>query len=97
MAVTAAQMKATRKYREKAYDRIEIQPKKGAKERYQREAEKRGISLTQFIIDCVEREITAPNAETIGAIEEVEEMIQTGTGEHFEGETAVFFDSILEG
>ena len=32
-----------------------------------------------------------PNAETQAAIDEVDEMIRTGKGEHFEGSTADFF------
>lgn len=38
----------------------------------------------------------APNAETIEAIEEVEEMIRTGTGEHFAGSTSDFFATLAE-
>lgn len=36
-----------------------------------------------------------PNAKTLAAIEEVNEMIQTGKGEHFDGETADFFAQLL--
>ena len=32
-----------------------------------------------------------PNARTLAAIDEVDEMIRTGKGEHFEGSTADFF------
>lgn len=32
-----------------------------------------------------------PNAKTQAAIDEVDEMIRTGKGEHFEGSTADFF------
>lgn len=32
-----------------------------------------------------------PNARTLVAIDEVDEMIRTGKGEHFEGSTADFF------
>lgn len=54
---TAAQNKATQKYLKKAYDDVRIRPKKGEKERWQREADKRGKSLNQFVIDSVEKEI----------------------------------------
>lgn len=37
-----------------------------------------------------------PNAETIEAIEEVENMIRTGAGEHFAGSTSDFFAAIAE-
>ena len=32
-----------------------------------------------------------PNAETIAAMEEVDEMIRTGSGQHFKGTAAEFF------
>ena len=32
-----------------------------------------------------------PNAETIAAMEEVDEMIRTGAGQHFSGSTEDFF------
>ena len=36
-------------------------------------------------------DVETPNAKTLAAIEEVENMIETGTGEHFEGSTDDFF------
>ena len=36
-----------------------------------------------------------PNAETREAMEEVDRMIATGSGEHFAGPTADFFQQIL--
>lgn len=38
-----------------------------------------------------------PNAETIASMEEVKEMIRTGSGEHWQGSTADLFASILAG
>lgn len=38
-----------------------------------------------------------PNAETLAAFAEVEEMRRTGTGQHFGGSTEDFFKMILEG
>ena len=35
--------------------------------------------------------VETPNAKTLAAIEEVENMIETGKGEHFEGSTDDFF------
>lgn len=35
--------------------------------------------------------VETPNAKTLAAIEEVENMIETGKGEHFEGATDDFF------
>ncbi len=37
-----------------------------------------------------------PNTETIEAINEVQTMIASGTGEHFEGSTADFFAMLEE-
>lgn len=37
-----------------------------------------------------------PNAETLEAIAEVENMIRTGAGEHFSGSTDDFFASLAE-
>ena len=37
-----------------------------------------------------------PNAETLEAFAEVDEMKRTGTGQHFSGTTKELFDSILE-
>ena len=36
-----------------------------------------------------------PNAETIEALEEVEEMIKTGSGQHFQGTAEDFTDMLL--
>ena len=36
-----------------------------------------------------------PNKETIEAIEEINNMIKEGTGEHFEGKTADFLNGLL--
>ena len=38
-----------------------------------------------------------PNADTLASMEEIEEMIRTGGGEHFTGSTADLFASILAG
>lgn len=75
--LSEARKKANKKYIAEKTDDIRLRVKKGTKERYQKEAETRGISMTKFIIDCVEREITAPSAETISAIEEAEKMIES--------------------
>lgn len=37
-----------------------------------------------------------PNSETLEAMAEVQTMIQTGTGEHFDGTTADFLAMIAE-
>ena len=38
-----------------------------------------------------------PNAETLEAMGEVENMISAGSGEHFTGSTADFFKMLAEG
>ncbi len=47
-------MKATRKYRAKAYDRIELQVPKGTRDRWRALAEQEGKSLTAYIVSRVE-------------------------------------------
>jgi len=37
-----------------------------------------------------------PNPETIAAVAETDEMIRTGSGQHFEGSTEELFAQILE-
>ena len=37
-----------------------------------------------------------PNATTLAAMAETDEMIRTGSGQHFEGTTEEFFSQILE-
>lgn len=49
-----AQMRATRKYRAKAYDRIELQVPKGTRDRWRALAEQEGKSLTAYIVSRVE-------------------------------------------
>ncbi len=38
-----------------------------------------------------------PNAETVAAMAETDEMIRTGGGQHFEGTTEELFAQIIEG
>ena len=54
MAVSKAQQRATAKYVKENYDRIEVKPIKGSKERWKTAADMEGKSLQQFIIDTVE-------------------------------------------
>ena len=54
MAVSKAQQRATAKYVKENYDRIEVKPEKGTKDRWRAAAENEGKSLQQFIIDTVE-------------------------------------------
>ena len=61
MAVSKAQQKATAKYVKEHYDRIEVKPEKGAKERWKAAADSEGKSLQQFIIDTVEAVLAEQN------------------------------------
>lgn len=42
-----------------------------------------------------DNEPNAEEAETLEAVQEVNQMIADGTGEHFEGSTADFLDQLL--
>lgn len=54
MPYSEAQKKATMKYKSKAYDRLELQLKKGMKEEYRAQAAARGLSLNAYIISLLE-------------------------------------------
>ena len=62
MAYSEAQGRATRKYREKAYDRIEVQAPKGSREVYRSQAAARGLSLNAYIIGLLEADKAALDA-----------------------------------
>lgn len=57
MAYSEAQKRATIKYRDKAYERISIDVKKGQKEIYKAQAEKKGMSLAAYIQYLIERDM----------------------------------------
>ena len=57
MAYTEAQKRASIKYMTEKTDDIRLRVKAGLKDKYREEAEKRGMSMTQFIVSCVEKEI----------------------------------------
>lgn len=52
-----AQKRAIQKYRAANTADISMTIPKTVKEHYKEEAEKRGLSLTKFICDCVDKEI----------------------------------------
>ncbi len=52
--VSEAQGRATRKYRAKAYDRIEVTVPKGTRDRWRALAEEEGKSLNAYIVSRVE-------------------------------------------
>ena len=47
--------------------------------------------LQGLLADVPTDQEDTPNAETIAAMQEVDEMIRTGTGQHFQGSAAEFF------
>lgn len=49
-----AQKRATRKYRDKAYDRVEVTVPKGTRDRWRALAEQEGKSLNAYIVSRVE-------------------------------------------
>ena len=57
MTYTEAQKKASIKYMAEKTDDIRLRVPKGTKERYKKAAEARGMSMTQFILAAVEKEI----------------------------------------
>lgn len=57
MAYTEAQKRASIKYLNEKTDDIRLRVKAGLKEKYQAEAKKRGMSMTKFIVNCVEKEL----------------------------------------
>ena len=55
----------------------------------------RGDHVNTVLREAMEQYVSeTPNAETIAAMEEVDEMIRTGSGQHFEGSAEAFFDML---
>ena len=57
MAYSEAQKNATLRYKAKAYDRINLDVKKGLREQYKAQAAKRGLSLNAYIIQLIEKDM----------------------------------------
>ena len=104
-----ARTRANNKWNAKAYDRVNLILKKEAsptKEEIQAAADANGESLNGYIVEAIRQRLESvpkesagqedeiPNAETQAAIEEVEEMIKTGKGQHFKGSTVDFFSKL---
>ena len=58
MTTTKASQKAVNKYIKNNYDRVNLTIPKGKKDEYRKIAKSKGISLNQFIIDCIEANIS---------------------------------------
>lgn len=57
MAYSEAHKRATMKYKEKTYERIVVDVKKGLRDVYKAQAEKRGMSLAAYIQYLIERDM----------------------------------------
>ena len=57
MAYTEAHKRATMKYKKKAYDRIELQVKKGKKDELKEHANSKGESLNGFINRAIDETV----------------------------------------
>ncbi len=62
MAYTEAQKRAIIKYISEKTDDIWLRVPKGLKEKYRMETEKRGTSMTQFIISAIDEKIKREEA-----------------------------------
>ena len=62
MPVSEAHKRASRKYNEKAYDRIELKVRKGEKANLQTHAESRGESLNGFVNRAIKETIERDNS-----------------------------------
>ncbi len=70
-----AQMRANQRYREKAYDQINITVPKGTRDRWKAQAKAEGKSLAAFIVSHIEG--TSPD---LSAITEIAATAQTEQG-----------------
>lgn len=64
MAYSEAQKRASRKYNENNYKRINMYLAPEDKERWQKEADSQGVSLSEFIKQCVNANIVEDKAVT---------------------------------
>ena len=62
--VTKAHMQASRRYNEKAYDRIELKVPKGRKAELQEHAQQRGESLNGFVNRAIDTVVEMDTADT---------------------------------
>jgi len=61
MPISKAQLKATQKYQEKAYERITLRVKTGQKTIYEQQAKSKGMSLNSYIVSLLERDRAEEN------------------------------------
>ena len=63
MAISEAQKRAVRKYKESNYDRIELSVPKGEKGKIKAHAESKGESLNQFVNKAIDQRIEREGKE----------------------------------
>lgn len=57
MAYSEAQKRATLKYRDKAYERMEILVKRGMKDELKAHAAKQGLSFNAYVLHLIEKDM----------------------------------------
>ena len=92
MPISEAKKRSNAAYNRRQ-DNIMLRPSKEDGARIRKAAADAGKSVQRYCLDILLRSVPdeVPNAETQAAIDEVDSMIRTGEGEHFEGSTADFF------
>lgn len=96
MAVSDAHKRASVKYNA-SKDNIMLRPSKEDGARIRKAAADAGKSVQRYCLDILLKSVPdeVPNAETQAAIDEVNNMVRTGKGEHFSGTTEELFKKIL--
>lgn len=65
MAVTKAQMEATKRFEDKKYDKVLLRMPKGKKEEIKAYAETCGHSLNSFVNEAIEEKMQKPASDKI--------------------------------
>lgn len=65
MAVTKAQMEATKRFEDKKYDKVLLRMPKGKKEEIKAYAEKYGYSLNSFVNEAIKEKMQKPASDKI--------------------------------
>ena len=60
MAVTKAQMEATKRFEDKKYDKVLLRMSKGKKDEIKAYAEEQGYSLNSFINEAIDEKMKKP-------------------------------------
>lgn len=97
MAVSEAHKKASVKYNA-SKDNIMLRPSKEDGAKIRKAAADAGKSVQRYCLDILLQSVPdeVPNAETLEAIQEVDQMIKDGAGEHFTGSTEELIEKLCE-